>query len=442
MTVRSYPWDSGPGSQVSESDWLLMSRRWGGTGVSAGDLSELQVYADATGRQVKVRSGTAFVHGVFALNDADFVLTGFATNPTINPRIDLVFLQFDWSNNTALFGVSPGDASPTPACPLPTQTPGVVYQLPLAEVLIPPSYTTIAATAVTDRRSYAGAPTGAVGFVNPLVNPGFELWQRGIAGFTTHLGYTADGWQLVKVAGDAATVGQDTGTRQYNSRYSAAVAYTAGGTGGSMLRQNLLVSDGYSYLLGRQVSFSIDMNIGAAGGNAGQAFIEVDGLGTVYSPMHTANQGFETLTINNVTIPTNATYVRVGAIFRTTRNFYLDNAVLTVGPQVRPFVANNPADELARCRRYGEMLRPELIAYANAAGANAGFSYPMVPKAISPTFTVYGAMSITNGASIVPLIRAGAPYEAVTIYVAATAAGIVQFWPSTTASGVFADANP
>jgi len=156
VTQRAFPFDAGAGSSVLESDWALMARHWLGAGVLLDELNGLQVYADSTGMQVKIRTGKAWVGGCFYLNDAEVTLGPIAAaNPT-NPRIDRVVLDVDWGANTAALAYLTGSADPSPAPPALTfQTVGTRYWLPLAQVRVEAGAVTIAADKITDERPNA-----------------------------------------------------------------------------------------------------------------------------------------------------------------------------------------------------------------------------------------------------------------------------------------------
>lgn len=85
MTEIFYPFDSGAGASVLESQWSEMARNWVSTGVLYDWLNKLAVYADSTGMQVKVRTGAAWMRGHFYKNDAEKILTIATSDPT-NPR--------------------------------------------------------------------------------------------------------------------------------------------------------------------------------------------------------------------------------------------------------------------------------------------------------------------------------------------------------------------
>ena len=65
-----FPFDSGAGAESSESRWAVMARLWRQTGViAASELTDLgvtyalEVFADSSGMNVKVRDGVCVIKG-------------------------------------------------------------------------------------------------------------------------------------------------------------------------------------------------------------------------------------------------------------------------------------------------------------------------------------------------------------------------------------------
>ena len=157
MAQSSWPFENIDTSETQFSQWA----RNIGEGVKTGSLNELEVFADSTGMQVKVKSGQAMVRGHYYQNTAEVTLTVTAADLS-NPRIDTVLIELDPSANTIVLKVVAGTpgASPTPTALV--QTDSGVYQFKLAEVLVATGAITIIAGAVTDGRTYLGAFTGTV----------------------------------------------------------------------------------------------------------------------------------------------------------------------------------------------------------------------------------------------------------------------------------------
>ena len=127
-----------------------MARLWLATGVVRGEGNELAVFADSTGMQVKVPDGTAWVEGQACLNDAQVTLAVGAADAS-NPRIDRVVLRKDSAANTFALLVLAGTPAASPVAPTLTQS-ATVWEVPLAQVLVPATATTINSGNVTDER--------------------------------------------------------------------------------------------------------------------------------------------------------------------------------------------------------------------------------------------------------------------------------------------------
>lgn len=156
MAKSYYPFSSGTGYQTSEAQWAEMARHWLRTGVIRNLLNSLEVYADATAMQVKVRSGSAFIEGYWFQSTAEEALAISAADAT-NPRIDRVVVRLDRAGQTIDLAVVAGTAAGSPNAPAITQTTSGVYEISLARVLVSAAVTNIAADKITDERYWANA---------------------------------------------------------------------------------------------------------------------------------------------------------------------------------------------------------------------------------------------------------------------------------------------
>lgn len=147
MAQTSWPFENIDTSETQFSQWA----RNIGEGVKQDTLNELEVYADSSGMQVKVKTGQALVRGHYYQSTAEEVLT-IATAPVSNPRIDNIVLELDPSANHINLVVVAGTPASSPVAPSVTQTDGGIYQIKLAQVLVGAGVTTIAADKVTDTR--------------------------------------------------------------------------------------------------------------------------------------------------------------------------------------------------------------------------------------------------------------------------------------------------
>jgi hypothetical protein len=151
MTQFYFPFDQGAGANVTEEQWQKMAKHWLKTGV----LSNLLIFADSTGMQVKASVGYAWIEGHYYENDLQITLPIAGANAT-NPRIDRVVLQLDWTNNVIQLQVLQGVPAVSPEPPALTQN-TARWEISLAQVRVDAGVTTIVAGKVTDERTFTGS---------------------------------------------------------------------------------------------------------------------------------------------------------------------------------------------------------------------------------------------------------------------------------------------
>jgi len=161
MAQSSWPFESIDTNETQFSQWA----RNMGEGVKTGALNELEVFADATGMQIKVRSGQAMVRGHYYQNTAEVALTVDAADPD-NPRIDTVVLELDPSANKIELKVITGVAESSPSPEPVVQTDAGIYQIKLADIAVGAGVFTITAGNVTDQRFYLEVFTGTLAAAN------------------------------------------------------------------------------------------------------------------------------------------------------------------------------------------------------------------------------------------------------------------------------------
>jgi hypothetical protein len=156
MAELSWPFEN---QDTTETQYSELFKRLQNDGV-AGDPATnlLRVTGDSTGMNVKVAAGFAIVRGHIYQNTAQITLT--ITTAASQPRIDLVVLELDPTNNAILVKVVDGTPAATPAAPTLTQTNDAIYQLAIASVAVAANVTTISAGNVTDSRPFIGAQWG------------------------------------------------------------------------------------------------------------------------------------------------------------------------------------------------------------------------------------------------------------------------------------------
>jgi hypothetical protein len=154
MAAEYFPFDSGPGSNVTEAMWNLMAKNWLGTGVIKGAINELQVYADSTGMQAKVKAGQAWIEGFFFQIVTESIIPISPANAT-NPRIDRIAIQVDWTNNNISLIAIQGAPASSPTPPALTQNTSI-WQMSLAQIYVGANVSTIVGGNITDERVYTG----------------------------------------------------------------------------------------------------------------------------------------------------------------------------------------------------------------------------------------------------------------------------------------------
>jgi|GEM_PF-1165016 len=152
MTVTSYPFD---GLATTEGQYSTLFRELG-QGVSGDHTgTQLKVSADSTGMNVKVAAGFAIVRGHAIASSGTETLEIEPADS--QPRIDTVVLRLNPdTNEIALLVVkgTPAASSPTP--PALESTEIGLFDMPIANVAVAANAVTIAATAVTERRTFIG----------------------------------------------------------------------------------------------------------------------------------------------------------------------------------------------------------------------------------------------------------------------------------------------
>lgn len=182
---------------LAENEQLLAPL--GGSGL-VGYTGITPVYADSTGRQVKVRAGVhGWIRGTKFTNITETIVN-VTTNTSGNPRVDLLVARVSRTNYGVTYVVIPGAASATPLAPQPVRNDTIdgsgVFDLPLAEIKVANAYTTVAAGDVKNRAWWLSL-SGYQGFAAapPPVEPG-ALFRANDAGIT-YIGTAGGAWQKI-----------------------------------------------------------------------------------------------------------------------------------------------------------------------------------------------------------------------------------------------------
>lgn len=229
---------------------------------------------------------------------------------------------------------------------------------------------------------------------NLFVNGGFEPigWQRGVGPFTTNNAYTADRWQMVINTG-SMTVTQETSVVDSASAAALKVVATAAG---DSIQQRI---EGVVELRGREISVSLRFQQSVS--NANTLLVLRSNAGSFASAAAAATTGaYQTVTVTG-TVPSGATSLDVVMQMGAAGTYYLDNAMLVIGPAPAPYRPLHPQEELARCQRYHEVMggvntSVGVLGYG-AAGTNCGNYIPFkVQKGGTPTVTKNGTWAVLN----------------------------------------------
>lgn len=119
-------------------------------GVIMQDDTALQVAVDS-GMNLQILAGTGNIKGKTILNTTAASITIEAASATLK-RIDRVIFRLDENNRLMEFDVLKGTAASSPTAPALTRS-GGIYEMCLAEVLVPAGATSILASYITDTRS-------------------------------------------------------------------------------------------------------------------------------------------------------------------------------------------------------------------------------------------------------------------------------------------------
>jgi hypothetical protein len=121
--------------------------------VIGGVNNSLNVQAQAVAdMSVLLKSGKALIRGFEYYNDADKTIVIQSADPT-NPRIDLICVQIDFTNQLTTTVCVTGTAAAAPSRPALTQS-AVTYQIAIAEVWVAAAAASIADTVIHDLREF------------------------------------------------------------------------------------------------------------------------------------------------------------------------------------------------------------------------------------------------------------------------------------------------
>lgn len=152
MTETYYFFD---GQSLYQADWVKTIGKGLQDGVLCGVNNDLFVYGDASGMQVKIKSGACHIKGNYYFSDAERTLA-IAAAPGVagQSRYDLVVCEVNWTTKAMTTKVVTGTASATPSIPSLTRS-STIWQIALAMVVVAYGDANVAANKVYDYRSWA-----------------------------------------------------------------------------------------------------------------------------------------------------------------------------------------------------------------------------------------------------------------------------------------------
>lgn len=241
----------------------------------------------------------------------------------------------------------------------------------------------------------ADGTLGIAGKENLLTNPGFEVWQRGNGPFTANLAYTADRWVFAQGGTSTVSITRDTTNLAPGSQYSLAAVYTHNAPSYLFQRNEL-----YTQLTSKQVTFGCWVKCVTA--NAARLALS-DNVTATFGAYHPGDGLWHLLTVT-ATISATATTVDTQLRLDASCTAWFDNATLVTGGSPLPYAPLHPAEEMARCQRYYEIIGTqgssiivEGIATAGSQTCRCVLPYKQT-KAVTPTITRTGTWSLVNAA--------------------------------------------
>jgi len=276
---------------------------------------------------------------------------------------------------------------------------------------------------------------------NLLTNGGFEIWQRGNGPFNTTGGYSADRWQLNFNGAASSCPVTAVSSSIFQPGNNAQCVYTHAAGGSFDLRQFVVSGAEGRPLNTRTLTLSVRLKSTVIGTARAMAY---DGTAYVYSGYNVGTGG-ETLSVT-FTITGNPTTVLAGINISTAScTVEISDAMLVVGSVAADYAPLHPADDLARCLRYYEVVGPgsrttlAIQGYDPATGQTFRQTFRCVPKAVVPTATKVGTWNVLNVAQ--PTV-AGTDTDSFLMAAVGTGAGGGLAYNQNAGTNVTLEANP
>jgi|SRR5215831_330556 len=233
--------------------------------------------------------------------------------------------------------------------------------------------------------------------LNLLTNGGFEIWQRGVGPSTGNGTFLADRWinnlggpTSHSVSRIASTIG--------STGYSQQVVYTHGSGGYGQYLQSL--AEQIPNLQGKTVTFSIHVKSPVVGGANVVLLVSGANAATKFNQLTNVDETISVTTTLPAAITGSSLAVEV--VLTTSGTYEFNDAMLVVGSVAADYAPLHPADDLARCLRYYEVINPsggtafQRSFWAGLAGGNYIEPLRYQRKAVVPTLTKVGTWTVVN----------------------------------------------
>ena len=158
---------SGGDRVYSATDFAAYFGKLVSNGIFYAAPTNLQVTPDS-GMAVSVVAGSAWING-YSYENTDALVLNLTTASGVNPRIDRVVVRFSAVERRIYLATLIGTPSEVPVAPTLTRT-NDIYELGIADILVPKGSVTISALSITDTR----LNTALCGLVNSLVTAVYE----------------------------------------------------------------------------------------------------------------------------------------------------------------------------------------------------------------------------------------------------------------------------
>jgi|SRR5215467_882938 len=254
---------------------------------------------------------------------------------------------------------------------------------------------------------------------NLLVNPGFEIWQRGNGPFNVNGVWAADRWRIASTTNGTVSASKDTSNADSSrgSQTCAAITCTVTADANAQFYHQFQLASPSSGgdFPAANLPLSLSIRVRTATANAVRAGL-YNGSAWTYTAFHTGDGTYQTLTVSVTMLATGGQMGQVTVSFALPCTAYIDNAMLVVGSQPADYVPMHPADDLARCKRYYHRI--------SASGVDQPFGVGMAGGAAS----VYGVLQVPpmGGGATMTISAAGdfAVWQSGTTRVAVTAVSL------------------